>query len=240
MQKLVQRTGALALIVAEYLTDQSTNAEQKFIGNVIGHVDCQEQLTAVMEACWTHEKEAIKTKSDSYFGEVIPEVDLRAALLSFIAAAERLDAIKKALFYGKPYQSQLIPIGNDVVFSNVAELPAFVHDTHVCKGVDIIHSIIGSATEAGEKAELLLCVMDGKPFDPVGFAEEMGDGRWYDAIGAVAIGKTLNDIDRGNVEKLIKKRYKTGAFTANEALERDTNAERSQLEKSFMKGVEST
>jgi hypothetical protein len=185
------------------------------------------------------EATAFETKSSAFFGEHVPRPDLEAALFAFIEAAQRLDKIKKALFYGRSYETQLRNVGNDDI-PNCVHLPQTVYPGNETFGRDVIHAIIGKATEDGELCELLFASMrNHQPLDRVGFIEEIGDSRWYDRIGLPAYGMTGSVADQQNYAKLSAKmaaklgthaRYKDG-FTAAEAINRDTTAERAALEK---------
>lgn len=73
---------------------------------------------------------------------------------------------------------------------------------------------LGLAGEAGEVAQLIKkWLWHGQPLDPQRMADELGDVLWYVADLASACGLRLDDVARGNVEKLWR-RYPDG-FTAD-------------------------
>lgn len=191
----------------------------------------------VENATFNPERTAAETKSASYYGSLVPRSDLESALLRFIEAANALDAIKKAVFYGRSYQVQLRNITGDEL-PDCVHLPQTVYPGNETHGRDMIHAIIGAATESGELCELLFASMrNHQPLDHVGYAEEMGDQRWYHRIGLPVVGLTGHAVDQQNYAKLSAKaaargqhaRYKEG-FTSSEAINRDVAAERSALE----------
>jgi NTP pyrophosphatase (non-canonical NTP hydrolase) len=94
---------------------------------------------------------------------------------------------------------------------------------------DLLHCGLGLATEAGEfldavKKTIFYC----KDFDRINAKEELGDVLWYVALGASALGLTLDDLMESNIAKL-KIRYPE-EFAAQLALNRDLEAERRSLE----------
>lgn len=202
-------------------------------------------------AVFNPETTAAETKSSAFYGERVPRDDLMDALATFNAAAARLDTMKKALFYGREYKGRLNISGEsipDCVFTPQTVFPG--NETH---GRDMIHCIIGKATEAGELCELLFAsLLDHQPVDTVGYAEEIGDSRWYDRIGLPVVNLTGRSADQMNYLKLSAKaaakkagerdnaltaRYASG-FTESEAEVRNTSAERSGLEADFDKARE--
>lgn len=100
----------------------------------------------------------------------------------------------------------------------------------------LLHGILGKVTEDAELVEALLKVgFDGEQLDIVNLKEELGDGRWYDAI----IYNTLEELgDEANEEKVqaaiiakLKVRY-ADKFSSAEANERNLADERAVLEAS--------
>lgn len=74
----------------------------------------------------------------------------------------------------------------------------------------LLQGLMGLNGEAGECIDILkkhLC--QGHWFDKMHLAKELGDVAWYLAISADAIGFTLEDIFKMNVDKL-KERYPNG------------------------------
>jgi NTP pyrophosphatase (non-canonical NTP hydrolase) len=81
------------------------------------------------------------------------------------------------------------------------------------------HVQLGFATESGEFAGALKkYLLYGKPLDLDNLIEEMGDLSWYLRIGCDAVGITLDELVRRNIEKL-KTRFPE-EFTESEAIAR--------------------
>lgn len=82
----------------------------------------------------------------------------------------------------------------------------------------ILHGLMGLNGEAGEAIDILKKAMfQGHDLDTEHLAKELGDVAWYLAVTANAIGYSLEDILKMNIEKL-KARYPKGFDT-----ERSTN-----------------
>ena len=175
-------------------------------------------------------KEAHLTASPHFHGEKVPLAHFAEVLKQAIEALQALDKVKKTLFYGRE-----LPIANTSgeVFKNCKGLQIWISDT--CSPEDdeaarnIIHGIIGKATEAGELLEALhATTVRGLPFDFANAIEEVGDGFWYDALLARACGRTFEGIQRINIAKL-RNRF-PNAFTEYDANNRDLFGERRILE----------
>ena len=96
----------------------------------------------------------------------------------------------------------------------------------------LLHAVLGIMSEAGELADQLKRhIIYGQPLDRVNVIEELGDIEWYQALGARAVDSSLEECRRVNIAKL-RKRYPE-KFTAEQAVDRDTAAEREVLESLF-------
>ena len=139
-----------------------------------------------------YQKQALRTKSNFYFGQFVNRDNLFRRVHHISEVAERLDFDKKAIFYGKNIECSKMEYTEDVNLE--------VQDSHT---QDLLHGTIGMITEAGEIAERLGLVISrryGKPLtdidqqnlfteqDKVNLFEEMGDMLWYIAITAEAMG----------------------------------------------------
>lgn len=174
-----------------------------------------------------YQAEAQLTKSDQFHGELVSSRFLVNVLSQATQTLNQLDAIKKALFYGKKSGFNVAAVSpTDADCSSLLNTCFGNNDQ---KGVDIIHAIIGKATESGELLEALLSAMAGNGLDIVNFKEEIADGQWYDAIGLEAVGSTFAEVQATNIEKL-RKRF-PNRFTEYDANNRDLFAEREILEK---------
>lgn len=109
------------------------------------------------------------------------KVSLLNNLKRFVTSIEALDADKRAIFYsdGKP---------DDLVDSVDA---------------DILHGVLGIATESQEMVEHLIEVLEGKTeIDKDNLLEETGDLLWYQVRVLRGLGKTLTEAMAGNIAKL--------------------------------------
>ena len=84
----------------------------------------------------------------------------------------------------------------------------------------LFNGVLGLAGEAGECADLVKkhYFQDERPIYRA-LVDELGDVLWYAAETAAALGVTLEEVARHNVEKL-KKRYPAG-FEAERSLHRE-------------------
>lgn len=173
--------------------------------------------------------EAHLTASPHFYGDRVPLSHFAAVLQDAIDALSALDRIKKALFYGRNLGP--LALGVRDVSKDCAKLPEWISDVpeHDEDARNIIHGIIGKATEAGELLELLYATaIEGKAFDVANAGEEIGDGFWHDALLAKACGLTFDGIQRTNIAKL-RHRF-PDRFTEYDANNRDLFGERRILE----------
>lgn len=178
------------------------------------------------------------------------EVGLHILLNTAENTAEILNLAKRTIFYGKPMEgdklralaenlagysrliyelSDHLPIAND--FESYNGLPPEAQNIKA-ENVDLrlLHAAMGIFTEAGEAIELVRHQLEGKPFDSVGWGEEIGgDISWYQALGHDAAG-TDEDVEREKNIRKLELRNKGKTFNAEATVNRDTNAERAILE----------
>lgn len=101
----------------------------------------------------------------------------------------------------------------------------------------LLHALLGMCTETGEIHDMVKKhMMYGKDFDPVNVIEECGDTLWYIALALNAVGYSMEDCMRRNIEKL-RVRF-PDRFTSEAALNRDLDAERKTLERGSEGGAE--
>lgn len=160
---------------------------------------------------------------------------LMSVLADYSMICEQLDVFKKGIFYGKEEALKFVDdmetptFTSDISarFTNSLESAGFDY-------VNLLHGVVGLATETGELVDAFAQPLsEGKTFDFVNFGEECGDLCWYQARILETINKTFDDVQVANIKKLMDKqsgRYKTGSFTAEEAIERDVATERTNLE----------
>lgn len=178
------------------------------------------------------------------------EVGLHILLNTAENTAEILNLAKRTIFYGKPMEgdklralaenlagysrliyelSDHLPIAND--FESYNGLPPEAQNIKA-ENVDLrlLHAAMGIFTEAGEAIELVRHQLEGKPFDSVGWGEEIGgDISWYQALGHDAAG-TDEDVEREKNIRKLELRNKGKTFNAEATVNRDTDAERAILE----------
>lgn len=176
--------------------------------------------------------EANLTASNNFHGNLIPIGYLHTVVTNCIESLNRLDAIKKSLFYGRHTgEIEAVAAGTpeNAFRVDCRELPLVMDPDNPARGELLIHSIIGKATECGEQLELLADVLfKGVKFDEVNFIEEIGDGFWYDAIGLSQVNATFDEVQRTNIAKL-RHRF-PNKFTEYDANNRDLFGERQILE----------
>lgn len=185
--------------------------------------------------------EAHLTASPHFYGDRVPLAHFAAVMQDAIDALNALDRIKKTLFYGRDLgalHESFIPSTDE---TTCAKLPDWISDVpeEDEKARNIIHAIIGKATEAGELLELLhATAVNGEPFDVANAGEEVGDGFWYDALLARACGLTFDGIQRTNIAKL-RHRFPE-RFTEYDANNRDLFGERRILEEGSNEKISET
>jgi NTP pyrophosphatase (non-canonical NTP hydrolase) len=163
------------------------------------------------------------TMSDQWHGANISKADFVCALQDSVTALERLDKIKKALFYGRPLDTSGSGPTIETLDLDITPVGISIKD-----GRRLIHGLIGSATEAGEKLEAILkAIDDTTELDLPNVLEEVGDGLWYDAAVMRVAGKTFEDVQGVNIAKL-QTRFPDG-FSSFHANNRDLDAERQIL-----------
>ena len=175
--------------------------------------------------------EAHLTASPHFYGDRVPLAHFAAVLQDAIDALNALDRIKKALFYGRDLGPLALGVRICDLEKNCAKLPEWIsaNEADDEKARNIIHAIIGKATEAGELLEALhATAIRGETFDVANAGEEIGDGFWYDALLARACGLTFDGIQRTNIAKL-RHRF-PDRFTEYDANNRDLFGERRILE----------
>jgi NTP pyrophosphatase (non-canonical NTP hydrolase) len=173
-------------------------------------------------------KNALVTCSHEFHGDMVAKNQFVGRLNGAIDALNKLDQVKKTLFYGR--DNNLIAEGQKDASGAVANFGGPDHAFPSNIAADIIHGVLGFATEAGELLEALRNAINGHLFDWVNIKEELGDAAWYAAILADAGDFEFEDYQRLIINKL-RQRY-ADKFTAAEAVERNLAAERAILEDS--------
>ena len=180
------------------------------------------QIEATLESTFDYQAEAQKTKSVKFYGELVSCAYFVEVLSNCITSLQELDKIKKALFYGKKTNELMVPGESTMNYLS--------HASTTQSFIDIMHGIIGKATEAGELLEALMTVTTTEfGLDPVNIIEEIGDGFWYDAILLNALNSSFEKAQHINIDKL-RKRFPE-KFTEFDANNRNLDEERKILEK---------
>jgi len=181
-------------------------------------------------------KQALVTKSDQFHPDKVSFEFFCDTLATAITVLKDLDKIKKSLFYGKQLHEGETPIPdcNSIPVDCFSTEAVQEHDDcqlAMNQGIDVLHAILGIATEAGELLEALNAGMFGDDgFDLINVAEELGDVFWYQAILANSAGLSFEKLQQQNIDKL-RARY-GDKFTAFDAMNRDLFEERKVLENS--------
>ena len=182
-------------------------------------------------------KQAAATKSPSdqnHYAELDGAL-VHQAITDFIRAGQRLDELKKAVFYGgdriKKFQE---PKGNAFqrFLARARRMLSWRYDTFPIteNQAEILHAVLGIATESVEMVEAWENAQDKFALpDMVNLREECGDLLWYLSI-IVPTQEDLEQICETNIAKL-RQRY-PNKFTELDSRDsqRDLSAERQILE----------
>ncbi|WP_052119849.1 MazG nucleotide pyrophosphohydrolase domain-containing protein [Inquilinus limosus] len=171
---------------------------------------------------------ALRTKADTFFPAPAVIQDMAVLLVTIAIAAEELDRCKKSLFYGKPYETadfgDLVVFLKDHVLTDGGVIP-----TEYEGDVDLLHGVVGLATELGELITPLVNEwMKDEEIDRVNLVEEIGDLLWYQALVLKVLGSDFATASDKVVNKL-RIRYPE-KFTEDQALNRNLEEERAVLE----------
>lgn len=172
----------------------------------------------------TYINESERTAIDvAYHGDLVALDYFLTTCKAIIFHGDKLDAIKKALFYGKEIKQNQ--------FSDDCEkLPWMLsQDETELNGIQTLHAIIGMVTESIELLENMTNFLNSgyyfnEQFDLANIQEELGDHDWYKALLCRNLNFTFEDIHAKNIEKL-KQRYPE-KFTEKNALNRNLEVER--------------
>jgi NTP pyrophosphatase (non-canonical NTP hydrolase) len=197
---------------------------------LIADCESEEKAHFILNRILTHSsnfiRDAIVTCSPDFHGDKVSKAEFRGRLNGAIDALNKLDQVKKSLFYGR--DNNLISEGQSDASFAVANFGGADHALTSNIAANIIHGILGFATEAGELLELLKNAINGNAFDWVNLKEELGDAAWYAAILANDGDFEFEDYEQLIIKKL-RSRY-ADKFTAAEATDRNLAAERAILE----------
>ncbi len=164
------------------------------------------------------ETDAMRTASTNFYTDRADFFEVRSFFKDAIAAGERANFYKKALFHGSRGESYP---GNSETW------PA-----HLLEHRDLIHGALGLYSEAGEILESVLhglfTDLTKVNMDEVNLKEEVGDSMWYLAMLSTYGEFTMSEAGQAIIEKL-KARY-PDKFSTENCLNRNVDAERKILE----------
>lgn len=162
--------------------------------------------TTTSTAMDTYLVDSGRTAAAVFHDDTIRQVDYEQIIDTAVGFLKRLDQVKKALFYRKEPSW-------GYAFATTGKT-----DPRLDK--DLVHAILGIATEAGELLELLL---DPKKVTPEKLKDESGDVLWYLALLFRTIDTNFDEVAGKNIEKL-KVRF-PDKFTEALAIHRDDASE---------------
>lgn len=178
-------------------------------------------------------QDSARTVSPDFHGDLVTLRTFEVYANQAIEALKALDSIKKTLFYGRELSIQ--PAAKLVhqqahSYTMASALEWLTEDEFTPQeAIDLIHGILGKATEAGELLELLCkTVVFGAPFDYANLTEEIGDGLWYDALLLRANGSDFETAMKINLDKLHVRFPEK--FTSEAANVRDLESEKKALD----------
>lgn len=152
-----------------------------------------------------------------------------------VRMAKIMDTAKKTMFYGKELDQDLFRLQISELQDQLTHMAQRIYmvNSHSdtvfhAPNLRIAHGAIGMFGESGEILEALLKQIRTGELDLVNTAEELGDSDWYKAIIHDETGVTEEQVREKVIAKL-KQRFGE-KFSAEAALNRDTDAERKVLE----------
>lgn len=171
-----------------------------------------------------------ETLSDPTVTHPYPKGLALKVLEEFIEVGNRLDQLKKALFYGKNLEEVIEQ--HRTIYGYSGEITE--EDDWNLSDNRILHGILGMATEDVELVEAAYTVFSGKEraFDRVNLLEEVGDSEFYKAVLINALCSTDLDLKLkrlwSTVLLKLNLRYE-GKFSSEKAINRDLDKERELL-----------
>jgi hypothetical protein len=186
-------------------------------------------MSRVVAEGFDYQREADKTCSIEWNPQHVDYDAFLKTLSQFVDLCGVLNVYKKLLFRGKTPRDVGLPepsYSKTLAAHGGAIPPA---------EIDLVHGIIGSATEVGELAEILLDLLEGKAADRVNAIEEAGDIRWY--LNRVLRWADCSDLqcEMTNIDKLHGRHG--SSFDVFRDANRDLERERARLEQSVDRNI---
>ena len=178
-----------------------------------GNGPAHEKGDAYIKAC-------DKVCSPNFDADRININEFKDDLKDFIAVCRHFDKYKKLLFRGKTRE--------EVGFRHFSAHDITIADKIPAEDADLVHGIVGTITETGELAELLLRTVQGHIPDKVNAVEEAGDITWYLSRILKWSGHTFEQCFKINIDKLHGRHGET--FSVERDSNRNLETEREKLE----------
>lgn len=178
-------------------------------------------VSRVLAEDFDYQAEADKTCTVHWNPQNVNVEDFRRTLKHVVELAAIVNLYKKLLFRGvDPGAIHMrVPEFSESLAGNGGHIPG--------NEIDLVHGVVGVVTEAGEAAEILLDLLEGKPADRVNAIEESGDLRWY--VNRILRWADCTDLqcEMTNIDKLHGRHGST--FDVFRDANRDLQRERERL-----------
>lgn len=134
-------------------------------------------------------KGAIRTESGRFDSQNVDADTLKTVFKLVIAAGQAADALKRALYYGKPLNDQKLhdamKLAKNATHDYDHPIPLDLKGYSSAPAVNprIVHAAVGLVTESAEIVEKVLkSFEEGSDFDYANLFEELSDINWYQAL----------------------------------------------------------
>lgn len=133
----------------------------------------------------------MRTKSDIYTPEKMPDSVLLRTLREVQHAGEQARLLKKAVFQGKD-QWPVETVQQDKTQADLSRIPP-----------EVLHGVLGKINELGELVSALLpAIFNGQSINWANFHEELFDDDWFTEMCLEGTGETREMIRKRGLHKL--------------------------------------